>query len=129
MRERASLRASLPATRVVTLWAVGLMVVGLGVIGTMMAWHGFTPASLRWLIGLAVLGVPFWLGIPLAAARDRKRMRRIVEDGGRACLGCGYALAGLGAEGRCPECGEGYEAKRNAAAWRRTQGWTGDRAV
>ena len=57
-------------------------------------WPGF---AVNVLLNACVIG-PLML-VPGWVVRARRRRRG-------ACVGCGYAMAGLGAGARCPECGK-----------------------
>ncbi len=122
LRTRPTWRASMPATRALMIWGGAVYGLGLVVIFVLIMRAGFTAASMRWLIGLNVLVVPVWIGLPLTIARDRRRTRRFGEAGFAHCLRCGYDLTGLpeggsGAHQACPECAQPYDLVATRCAW------------
>jgi hypothetical protein len=73
-------------------WLVGAM----GVPG------GYMPAMVH-LPGAGVLFIAGWTGAKRAVGRRTK----LIAEG--KCLFCEYDLAGLGAVGVCPECGQKFD--------------------
>ncbi len=103
------------ARRVVRVYVV-IPLVALGTITA--AWFlgvgglGRSPAVLV-VAGIGVFAVShgalLWYAIRLR--------RRLMRARGHICTQCGYELAGLAEQGRCPECGTEYHLDRVAAAW------------
>lgn len=127
-RTKPSWRAATPTVRTVILWSVAFYALGLIVIFTLITRAGFTPQSMRWLIGLNVLALPFWVAFPIAGVRDHRRRKvQLADPAFHACLRCGYDLSAHadgagGPERRCPECAEPFEPATNRAAWRKAFG-------
>lgn len=49
----------------------------------------------------------------------RKLKRAFAAAGGRLCTNCVHDLSGLDDVGKCPECGYGFDAARDAAGWKK----------
>jgi len=69
---------------------------------------------------LACLAVTYWVPRRVRRLIDAARLKRW-----RVCPRCGYSLAELNEEGRCPECGEPYTHATLQGQWQRwsRQAW------
>lgn len=81
----------------------------------------YTPyAPLRWLgpFESASVFVFQFLTMGITIFKTRTVRRAFNASGGRLCTECGHSLAGLGDEGRCPECGHGFDTARDRKVWK-----------
>jgi len=72
-------------------------------------WTRFTP--------LAVGVLPLLVFMPIWVRRMKHARREFDAADGRLCTHCGYNVGPLGDAGVCPECGERFEARADAATW------------
>lgn len=72
-----------------------------------------------WMLSLWLVWIPICVLVLVASERwVLARIRREFEaTGGRACVSCAYNLSTLGDGGTCPECGQAFDAPRDAEAW------------
>jgi len=78
-----------------------------------MGMRSYTVLFAAWMIaGFATL-------MGTAIIRHQALRRSFRAAGGRLCTHCGYDLRTLGEAGLCPECGQAFDARRDAEAWKR----------
>lgn len=96
---------------------VGMIVVSAAMPVSLWLLRGRLPAQ-------AYIAVPLIPGIGCGAiggfyaASMRRQFKRAHDAGGRMCWNCGYALAGLADDGRCPECGRDYRLRELRENWK-----------
>jgi len=76
----------------------------------------FSPVRMAAELGAYVL---FAVGGCCSILGRRRRKREVLASALRLCPNCGYALTGLPADGRCPECGERFADHILREIWRR----------
>ncbi len=63
--------------------------------------------------------LPLGVFTPIAWWLTRHVRRDFHAAGGRLCTHCAYNVGAMGDEGTCPECGERFDARADAATWRK----------
>jgi hypothetical protein len=82
------------------------------------AWLRGGGPGVWWDVLFFPLALVPWSATILLLARQRRRMvREFAANDGAICTSCLHGLVGLGAKGRCPECGHLFDAEHDAKAW------------
>ena len=69
------------------------------------------------LIPLAFSVTPMFIVGPIWWWRTAWVRRAVRDSGWRLCTHCAYDVSALSPSGTCPECGNAYDVKRDAALW------------
>ena len=72
----------------------------------------------KWTI-LGVGLAPLVAVMPICQWMLGRTRRKFEAARGRLCTHCGYDLSAHGEAGLCSECGQPFDARRNAEAWKR----------
>ena len=109
--------------RVQRLWLIPVVFVPL-IFGAWMArlWLVPNAGSALWVtiaMPLSLFG-PQFVAMFFMIRAARKLKRAFVASGGRLCTNCAHDLSGLDDVGKCPECGHGFDAALDAAAWKKS---------
>lgn len=108
-----------PIRRLLWWWLlpIGWVVVML-VLAALSVWTPHQPLRILGTYQGWVMFVPQFITIGITAYKTSAVRRAFVDSGGRLCTECGHNLAGLADEGRCPECGHGYDTARDRRVWK-----------
>lgn len=107
--------------RLQRLWLIPVVLLPL-ISGAWMMKLWLSPtASGRW----TAIVMPLSISLPQFVTmffliRAMLRLRRaFIAAGGRLCTNCVHDLSGLDEVGKCPECGHGFNAAVDGAAWKK----------
>lgn len=72
------------------------------------------------VLPLALIALPWVIGLPLWHWRVRRFRRALFASRFRLCTHCAYDLSTLAPTGTCPECGNDYDAAKDVVTWEQT---------